>query len=64
MLTVDQYNYIRTAYRVYGKKIREIAMETGHSRNTVRKALKQEYIGYKKKNQTSFSGAWSLSFNY
>jgi len=46
MLTVDQYNYIRTAYRVYGKKIREIAMETGHSRNTVRKALKQEYIGY------------------
>jgi len=30
MLTVDQYEYIRIAYRVYGKKIREIARETGH----------------------------------
>jgi len=54
MLTVGQYNYIRTAYRVYGKKIREIAMETGHSRNTVRKALKQEYIGYKKRTKQVF----------
>jgi len=41
MTTVDQYNYIRTAHRVYGKKIREIVRDTGHSRNTVRKALSQ-----------------------
>ena len=46
MITVDQYEYIRTAYRSYDKKIREIAKETGHSRNTVRKALRKEYIGY------------------
>lgn len=47
MLKVDQYEYIRTAHRVYGKKIREIARDTGHSRNTIKKALKEEYIGYK-----------------
>ena len=35
MITVDQYSYIRTANRVYGKKIREIARDTGHSKNTV-----------------------------
>jgi transposase len=46
MLKVDQYNYIRTAYRVYGKKIREIARETGHSKNTIKKALRGEYRGY------------------
>ena len=39
MLMVDQYEYIRIAHRVYGKKIREIARETGHSRNTIKKAL-------------------------
>lgn len=47
MLMVDQYGYIRTAHRVYGKKIREIARETGHSRNTIKKALKGEHSGYK-----------------
>ena len=46
MLTVDQYKYIRTAHRVYGKKIREIARDTSHSRNTVKKALRGEYDGY------------------
>ena len=46
MITVDQYNYIRTAHRVYGKKIREIARETGHSRNTIRKVLRDGYGGY------------------
>ncbi|MFO7972649.1 MAG: hypothetical protein R6U40_12995 [Desulfobacterales bacterium] len=35
MLKVDQYEYIRTALRVYGKKIKAIARETGHSKNTV-----------------------------
>ncbi len=46
MLTVDQYEYIRIAHRVYDKGIRQIARETGHSRNTVRKVLKKEYVGY------------------
>ena len=47
MLTVDQYSYIRTAHRIYGKTIKEIARETGHSKNTVKKALRGEYSGYK-----------------
>ena len=46
MITVEEYGYIRTAQRVYGKKIREIARDTGHSRNTVRKVLRGEYTGY------------------
>ena len=47
MLIVDQYSYIRTAHRVYGKKIKQIARETGHSRNTIKKVLRGEYSGYK-----------------
>jgi transposase len=43
---VDQYDYIRTAHRIYGKGIRQIARETGHSKNTVKKVLKNEYVGY------------------
>jgi len=54
MLTVDQYEYIRIAHRVYGKKIREIARETGHSRNTVRKVIKKEYTGYSPRRQQSY----------
>ncbi|MFH1935664.1 MAG: hypothetical protein ABIN18_29360 [Pseudomonadota bacterium] len=46
MLTVDQYSYIRSAHRVYGKSIREIARDTRHSRNTVKKALRVEQNGY------------------
>ena len=46
MLTVDQYEYIRIAHRVYGKRIREIARETGHSKNTVKKVINNEYTGY------------------
>jgi len=34
MLKVDQYEFIRTSYRVYGKRIKELARETGHSKNT------------------------------
>ncbi len=41
MLTVDQYEYIRIAHRVYDKGIREITREMGHSRNTIRKVLKK-----------------------
>lgn len=47
MLKVDQYNYIRAANRVYGKTIKQIARETGHSRNTIKKILRGEYNGYK-----------------
>jgi transposase len=47
MLKVDQYSYIRTAFRVYGKKIKQIARETGHSKNTIKKVLRGEYSGYK-----------------
>jgi len=47
MLTVDQYCYIRTGHRVYGKKIKQIARETGHSKNTIKKVLRGEYSGYR-----------------
>jgi predicted transcriptional regulator len=46
MLRVDQYEYIRTAQRIYGKNVSEIARETGHSRNTVKKVLRGEFTGY------------------
>jgi len=29
MIRMDQYEYVRTAHRVYGKSIREISRETG-----------------------------------
>ena len=40
MLTVDDYGAIRRARRD-GKSIRQIASEFRHSRNTIRKILKQ-----------------------
>lgn len=46
MLKVDQYEFIRTGYRVYGKSISELARQTGHSRNTVRRVINQEYTSY------------------
>jgi len=49
MITVDQYDYIRTAHRVYGKKIRQIARDTEHSKNTLKRALREEYGGYSSK---------------
>lgn len=42
MLKVDQYELIRTAFRVYKKNISEISRETGHCRNTIKKALRGE----------------------
>ena len=54
MLKVDQYDYIRTAYRVYGKRIKQIARETGHSRNTIKKVLRGEHIGYKPRLQQPY----------
>ncbi|HEY9074153.1 MAG TPA: hypothetical protein VIN67_08470, partial [Desulfobaccales bacterium] len=46
MIRMDQYGYIRTAYRVYQKSIKQICRETGHSRETVRKVLRSEPFGY------------------
>ena len=46
---MDQYAYIRIAKRVYGKSIRQIGKETGHSRNTIRKVLRQEPYGYSRR---------------
>lgn len=43
---MDQYSYIRTAVRVYQKGIRELSGETGHSRVTIRKVLREEARGY------------------
>lgn len=54
MLKVDQYDYIRTAHRVYGKKIRQIARETGHSKNTIKKVLRGEYRGYQPRAQQPY----------
>ena len=54
MLRVDQYEFIRTAHRVYGKSISELSRMTGHSRNTVKKALREEAWGYKERNQQPF----------
>jgi transposase len=51
---VDQYAFIRTAHRVYGKGIREIARATGHSRNTVKKALRGEHEGYSSRGMQPF----------
>lgn len=49
MLKVDQYELIRTAKRVYNKNISEISRETGHSRNTIKKALRSEPWEYKRR---------------
>jgi len=45
---MDQYEYIRTAYRVSGKGIRQIHRETGHSRVTIEKVLGWELPDLKK----------------
>ena len=47
MITMDQYEYIRTAHRV--KSIRQIQKETGHSRVTIRKVLEGEFPEYKRR---------------
>lgn len=46
MLTLDQYEHIRIAHRVYGEAISAIARRTGHSRVTIRKALGARHQGY------------------
>ena len=46
---MDQYELIRTAHRVYGKSIREIRRETGHHRETIRKALAGKEPKYRRR---------------
>lgn len=49
MLNMDQYEFIRTSHRVYGKSIKELSRQTGHSRNTIKKALRGEPWEYKER---------------
>ena len=53
MLRVDQYEHIRTANRVYGHSLSKISRDTGHSRNTIRKALQSEIQSYKPRKSQS-----------
>ena len=54
MLRVAQYECIRTGFRVYGLTKAQLARETGHSRNTVRKVLQEEYTGYTKRSHQPY----------
>ena len=51
---MDQYELVRTGYRVYGKNISELARLTGHSRNTIKKAIRGEPWGYKERSHQPF----------
>jgi hypothetical protein len=51
---MDQYEYIRTAHRVYQKSIRQIQKETGHSRVTIRKVLHGEFPEYKRRSAQAY----------
>lgn len=51
---MDQYELIRTAHRVYGKNISELARMTGHSRNTVKKAIRGEPWKYREREHQPF----------
>ena len=51
---MDQYEHIRTAHRVYGQSISEISRTTGHSRNTIRKALNGEHCGYSPRQRQAY----------
>lgn len=54
MLKVDQYEMVRTWHRVYGKSISELAKMTGHSRNTIKKAIRGEPWGYQERQHQPF----------
>jgi len=51
---MDQYEFIRIAYRTYGDSITEISKKTGHARNTVKKALRNEMWGYTERENQPF----------
>jgi transposase len=52
---MDQYEHVRTASRIYGHSINKISRDTGHSRNTIRKAPQEEQKGYSPRQKQSFS---------
>ncbi len=54
MLRMDQYELVRTAHRVYGQNISELSRMTGHSRNTIKKAIRGEPWGYKEREHQPF----------
>jgi transposase len=54
VIRMERYEYIRTAHRVYGKGIRLIQRETGHSRVTIRKVLQEEPAVYKRRERQSY----------
>ena len=51
---MDQYELVRTAHRVYGQNISELSRMTGHSRNTIKKAIRGEPWGYKERAHQAF----------
>jgi transposase len=51
---MDQYEFIRTAHRVYGKNISELSRQTGHSRNTIKKAIRGEPWKYEERDNQPF----------
>ena len=51
---MDQYELVRTAHRVYGKNISELSRMSGHSRNTIKKAIRGEPWGYKERQHQPF----------
>lgn len=51
---MEQYELIRTAHRVYGKNISELSRMTGHSRNTIRKAIRGEPWKYMEREKQAF----------
>jgi transposase len=51
---MDQYEMIRTGFRVYGESISGMARATGHSRNTIKKAIRGESWGYKERNHQPY----------
>ena len=51
---MNQYEAIRTGYRVYGQSISELSRLTGHSRNTIKKAIRGEPWGYKERGNQPF----------
>ena len=62
VLKMDQYEMIRTGCRVYGKNISEMARMTGHSRNTIKKAIRGEPWGKNRKNRVSKLGTAPILF--
>ncbi len=51
---MDQYEMIRTGYRLYSQSISELSRLTGHSRNTIKKAIRGEPWGYKERGHQSY----------